>query len=87
MNSRSLRWLLPAAIAFTLGACASNPDMPNTYRAKSAQFDEMDKTGDHRLTLDEINPDLKLYAEFEQWDANSNGWIEENEFFNYVEAQ
>lgn len=83
----AFRFCLPLAAAFTLGACASNPDMPNTYRGKSAHFDEMDKTGDHRLTLEEINPDLKLYAEFEQWDKNSSGMIEENEFFDYVEAQ
>lgn len=83
----SLKLLLPLAAALALGACASNPDMPNTYRGKSAQFDEMDKTGDHRLARDEINPELKLYAEFERWDQNTTGLIEENEFFEYVEAQ
>ncbi len=83
----SLLFLWPLGAALALGACASNPDMPNTYRGKSLHFDEMDKTGDNRLTLDEINPDLKLYAEFERWDQNGNGLIEENEFFDYVEAQ
>ena len=86
MNS-AFKFLLPLSAALAIGACASNPDMPNTYRAKTAQFEEMDKTGDNRLTLDEINPDLKLHAEFENWDKNSNGLIEENEFFDYVEAQ
>ena len=84
---RHLKLLLPIAAIFAIGACASNTDMPNTYRGKSVQFDEMDKTGDGTLTLDEINPDLKLHAEFERWDSNTNGVIEENEFFNYVEAQ
>ncbi len=82
-----LKMLLPFAAVLALGACASNPDMPNTYRGKSLHFDEMDKSGDGKLTLDEINPDLKLYAEYARWDSNANGVIEENEFFNYVEAQ
>lgn len=83
----SFKLSLPLTAALVLAACASNPDMPNTYRGKSAQFDEMDKTGDHKLTLEEINPELKLHTEFEHWDQNDNGMIEENEFFNYVEAQ
>lgn len=85
--SSALKFCLPLTAVLALAACASNPDMPNTYRGKSAHFDEMDKTGDNRLTLDEINPELKLHAEFEHWDQNANGMIEENEFFAYVEAQ
>ena len=84
---RHFKLLLPVAAVLALGACATNPDMPSTYRGKSAHFDEMDKSGDHKLTLDEINPDLKLHAEFGRWDTNTNGVIEENEFFDYVEAQ
>lgn len=78
--------LLTAAFTLVAG-CASNAEMPSTYRAKTAQFEEMDKTGDNRLTLDEINPELKLHAEFARWDENANGMIEENEFFEYIEAQ
>lgn len=84
---RHLKLLLPIAAVLALGACASNPEMPDTYRGKHTQFEEMDKTGDGKLNLDEINPDLKLHAEFERWDTNTNGVIEENEFFDYVEAQ
>ena len=87
MKHRHVKLLLPLAAVLALGACASNPDMPNTYRGKSAHFDEMDKTGDDKLTLDEIDPEIKLYSEFERWDTNTNGVIEENEFFDYVEAQ
>ncbi len=85
--TRVLPLTLAALAVASIVGCASNPDMPNTYRGKTAQFEEMDKTGDNRLTLDEINPDLVLHREFERWDVNGNGLIEENEFFDYVEAQ
>lgn len=91
MANRPYRFIaviaLAAASLSLLAACAGGPRNPSTWHGARVHFNEMDRNGDKVLTRDEINPELALYQEFNRYDADGNGKIELDEFYEYVNAR
>ncbi len=90
MNTKQLSTLMATAV-FAVGfaglAVAQAQDaeaLPTTAQGTDRHFDEMDANKDGRLTLDEINPELRLHMEFDRHDSNNNGVITLDEFRAYV---
>jgi hypothetical protein len=88
MAYRSIRTIaLPAlalASAALLAACASGPRSPSTWSGARTHMNAMDKNDDGVLAIDEINPELALYQEFDRYDVDNSGFIEQDEFYEYV---
>ncbi len=90
MSTKLLSTVMATALlaaGFAGLATAQAPDaeaLPTTAQGTDRHFDEMDANKDGRLTLDEINPELRLHMEFERHDANNNGVITLDEFRDYV---
>lgn len=83
--------MLTLAFAFSTSALAQRTSpappsepMPSTARAVDTQFDVMDRNKDGVLTRDEIDPELRLYREFDRFDTNNTGTISLQEFREYV---
>lgn len=79
-----------AAFALALSTVAvaqQEQNLPDTYQGQERQFREMDNNTDGVLTPDEIDPDLTLVKEFDRFDADGNGTIELDEFYDYLKSQ
>lgn len=66
-----------------IAACAA-PRTPSTAQGVQRHFNAMDRNGDGVLTREEINPELRLYQEFDRWDVDRTGAIELDEFNQYL---
>jgi Ca2+-binding EF-hand superfamily protein len=88
MAYRSIRTIaLPAlalASATLLAACASGPRTPSTWQGARTHMTAMDKNDDGVLAREEINPELALYQEFDRYDVDGSGVIEQDEFYQYI---
>lgn len=90
MNIKLLSTVMATAVlaaGFPGLATAQAPDaerLPTSAQGIDRHFDEMDANKDGRLSLDEINPELRLHLDFDRYDANNNGVITLDEFRDYV---
>ena len=79
------RTALMLATASALAACATNDiDKPMTNQGETMHFKNLDKTGDGRLTPEELPLDNELYVRFGAYDLNGDGQISEYEFGEYI---
>ncbi len=88
MATRSIRPLALSALALAtaalLAACASGPRTPSTWQGARTHMTAMDKNSDGKLAREEINPELALYQEFDRYDVDDSGFIEQDEFYKYI---
>ncbi|MBX3724838.1 MAG: EF-hand domain-containing protein [Xanthomonadales bacterium] len=75
--------LATLTFAGLLAACAA-PRTPSTAQGVERHFNAMDRNNDGVLTREEINPELRLYQEFDRWDVDGTGAIELDEFHEYL---
>ena len=77
--------LLGVAAATLLGACATGDQaVPRTVQGENMHFQNLDKSKDGVLTLDELPPNLELSLDYPRYDLDGDGMISEYEFGEYL---
>ena len=77
---------LASSACLMLAACASTDvEKPLTQQGETMHFKELDRSGDMKLTRDELPEDNELLLGFEEHDINGDGEISEYEFGEDVE--
>jgi Ca2+-binding EF-hand superfamily protein len=77
--------MLALGAAALLGGCATtDQDMPRTVQGENMHFQNLDKSKDGVLTLDELPPNLELSLDFARYDLDGDGVISEYEFGEYI---
>ena len=79
--------LLALGAAALLAGCATTEqDVPRTVQGENMHFQNLDKSKDGVLTLDELPPNLELSLDFARYDLDGDGVISEYEFGEYLGA-
>jgi len=79
--------LLALGAAAFLGGCATtDQDVPRTVQGENMHFQNLDKSKDGVLTMDELPPNLELSLDFARYDLDGDGVISEYEFGEYLAA-
>ena len=87
MRKTHLMAALASSACLMLAACAtSDVEKPLTQQGETMHFKELDRSGDLKLTRDELPPDHLLYLDFAMHDLNGDGGISEHEFGEYLAA-
>ena len=77
--------LLALGALALLGGCATtDQDVPRTVQGENMHFQNLDKSKDGVLTLDELPPNLELSIEYARYDLDGDGVISEYEFGEYL---
>ena len=77
--------LLGLAAATLLGGCATtDQDVPRTVQGENMHFQNLDKSKDGVLTLDELPANLELSLDYPRYDLDGDGVISEYEFGEYL---
>ena len=77
--------LLGLAAATLMGGCATtDQDVPRTVQGENMHFQNLDKSKDGVLTLDELPPNLELSLDYPRYDLDGDGMISEYEFGEYL---
>ena len=77
--------LLALGASALLGGCVTTEqDVPRTVQGENMHFQNLDKSKDGVLTLDELPPNLELSLDYARFDLDGDGVISEYEFGEYL---